>query len=109
MRQPRRGPAVGGPLPGRQPRHRRGPAGGVELTGPGNALATVFRAEHGRVLARLISLLGDFDLAEEALADAYVMAARSWPGRGVPEHPAAWLLATARNRAIDRIRRQRTQ
>jgi RNA polymerase sigma-70 factor, ECF subfamily len=72
------------------------------------ALAAVFRAEHGRVLARLIGLLGDFDLAEEALADAYVAAARRWPEGGVPEYPASWLLTTARWRAIDRIRCART-
>ncbi|MDT5349192.1 MAG: hypothetical protein QOH91_2479 [Mycobacterium sp.] len=74
----------------------------------GDALGAVFRAEHGRVLARLIGLLGDFDLAEEALADAYLTAVARWPTGGVPEHPAAWLLVTARNRAIDRIRRART-
>jgi RNA polymerase sigma-70 factor (ECF subfamily) len=70
-------------------------------------LAVVFRAEHGRVLARLISLFGDFDLAEEALAEAYATAAARWPIDGVPQHPAAWLITTARNRAIDRIRRAR--
>jgi RNA polymerase sigma-70 factor (ECF subfamily) len=47
----------------------------------------------------LIGLLGDFDLAEEALADAYLIAVARWPTGGVPEHPAAWLLVTARNRA----------
>jgi RNA polymerase sigma-70 factor (ECF subfamily) len=67
----------------------------------------VFRAEHGRVLARLIGLLGDFDLAEEALADAYAIAAGKWRADGVPDHPAAWLVTTARNRAIDRIRSAR--
>jgi RNA polymerase sigma-70 factor (ECF subfamily) len=61
------------------------------------------------VLARLISLLGDIDLAEEALGDAYAIAASSWPRDGVPEYPAAWLVTTARRRAIDRIRRARTQ
>jgi RNA polymerase sigma-70 factor (ECF subfamily) len=70
-------------------------------------LAAVFRAEHGRVLARLIGLLRDFDLAEEALADAYVIAAGKWRADGVPDHPAAWLVTTARNRAIDRIRSAR--
>jgi RNA polymerase sigma-70 factor (ECF subfamily) len=74
---------------------------------PPDPLAVVFRAEHGRVLARLISFLGDFDLAEEALAEAYTAAAERWPIDGVPEHPAAWLITTARNRAIDRIRRTR--
>jgi RNA polymerase sigma-70 factor, ECF subfamily len=70
-------------------------------------LAAVFREEHGRVLARLIHLLGDFDLAEEALADAYATAADRWPVEGVPRSPAAWLITTARNRAIDRIRHDR--
>ncbi|GHF77645.1 RNA polymerase sigma-70 factor (ECF subfamily) [Amycolatopsis bartoniae] len=71
-------------------------------------LAAVFRAEHGRVLARLIRLLGDFDLAEEALADAYATAAAKWAVDGVPDHPAAWLVTTARHHAVDRIRRART-
>jgi RNA polymerase sigma-70 factor, ECF subfamily len=70
-------------------------------------LATVFRTEHGRVLARLIGLLGDFDLAEEALAEAYATAAERWPTDGLPVQPGAWLVTTARNRAIDRIRSAR--
>src|SRR5262245_54888271 len=91
-----------------EPRGRRGASSVVELTAH-EALAAVFRAQHGRVLARLISLLGDFDLAEEALADAYAAAARRWPDCGVPDYPAAWLLTTARRRAVDRIRRARTE
>ena len=70
-------------------------------------LAAVFRAEHGRVLARLIGFLGDFDLAEEALADAYATAVDRWRTDGVPGNPAGWLITTARNRAIDRIRATR--
>ncbi|HVW45260.1 MAG TPA: DUF6596 domain-containing protein [Amycolatopsis sp.] len=70
-------------------------------------LAAVFRAEHGRVLARLIGFLGDFDLAEEALSDAYVRAADRWRADGVPDNPAGWLITTARNSAIDRIRATR--
>ncbi|MEU9298835.1 RNA polymerase sigma factor [Streptomyces sp. NPDC048266] len=66
----------------------------------------MFRAEHGRVLARLVSLLGDLDVAEEALADACLQAVRRWPIDGAPEHPAAWLIAVARNAAIDRMRRE---
>jgi RNA polymerase sigma-70 factor, ECF subfamily len=70
-------------------------------------LERVFRDEWGRVLATLIGLLGDFDRAEEAAQDAFATAAARWERDGVPANPRAWLLATARNRAIDRIRRER--
>jgi RNA polymerase sigma-70 factor, ECF subfamily len=70
-------------------------------------LERVFRDEWGRVLATLIGLLGDFDLAEEAAQDAFATAAARWERDGVPSNPRAWLLTTARNRAIDRIRRER--
>jgi RNA polymerase sigma-70 factor (ECF subfamily) len=60
------------------------------------------------VLATLIGLLGDFDLAEEAAQDAFATAARRWPEDGTPDNPRAWLIRTARNSAIDRIRRERT-
>ncbi len=66
-----------------------------------------FRDHWGRVLAALIGLLGDFDLAEEAAQEAFAIAAERWPRTGVPDRPADWLVATARNRAIDRIRRAR--
>ncbi len=66
-----------------------------------------FREEWGRVLATLVGLLGDFDLAEEAAQEAFAIAAERWERDGVPEHPRAWLVATARNRAIDRVRRRR--
>ena len=68
----------------------------------------IFREEHGRVLATLIGVLGDFDLAEDALQDAVATALERWPREGTPANPAAWLVAVARNRAIDRIRRERT-
>ena len=68
----------------------------------------VFRDEWGRVLATMIGLLGDFDLAEEAAQDAFAKAAERWPRDGTPANPRAWLVATARNRAIDLIRRERT-
>jgi len=67
-----------------------------------------FRDEWGRVLAALIGFLGDFDLAEEAAQEAFAIAAERWPREGVPASPGAWLVATGRNRAIDRIRRERT-
>jgi len=70
-------------------------------------LDAVFRAEWGRVLASLVGLLGSFDLAEEAAQEAFAIAAQRWPTDGVPSHPRAWLLTTARNRALDRIRRDR--
>jgi len=60
------------------------------------------------VLATLIGLLGDFDLAEEAAQEAFAVAAERWPRDGVPANPSSWLISTARNRAIDRIRRDRT-
>jgi RNA polymerase sigma-70 factor, ECF subfamily len=71
-------------------------------------LEQVFRDEWGRVLAGLIGLLGDFDLAEEATQEAFAVAAERWPRYGTPTNPRAWLVTTARNRAIDRIRRDRT-
>jgi RNA polymerase sigma-70 factor (ECF subfamily) len=71
-------------------------------------LEKVFRDEWGRVLAALIGFLGDFDLAEEAAQEAFAIAAERWPREGAPDNPRAWLVTTARNRAIDRIRRERT-
>ena len=71
-------------------------------------LEQAFREQRGRVLAALISFLGDFDLAEEAVQEAFAIAAERWPRDGVPTHPGAWLATTARNRAVDRIRRDRT-
>jgi RNA polymerase sigma-70 factor, ECF subfamily len=67
-----------------------------------------FREQWGRVLAALIGLLGDFDLAEEAAQEAFAIAAARWPRDGAPDNPRAWLITTARNRAVDRIRRDRT-
>jgi RNA polymerase sigma-70 factor, ECF subfamily len=66
-----------------------------------------FRDHWARVLASLIGYFGDFDLAEEAAAEAFAIAARRWPSDGVPDNPAGWLVTTARHRAIDRLRRDR--
>ena len=71
-------------------------------------LEQVFRERWGYVLAALIGFLGDFDLAEEAAQEAFAIAAERWPRDGVPTNPGLWLVTTARNRAIDRIRRERT-
>ncbi len=68
----------------------------------------VFRDEWARVLASLVGYLGDFELAEEAAQEAFAIAAERWARDGMPDNPAAWLVTTARNRAIDRIRRERT-
>jgi RNA polymerase sigma-70 factor (ECF subfamily) len=65
----------------------------------------IFRREAGRVLATLIRLLGDFDLAEEARQEAFAAAVEQWPARGLPLNPRAWLIKTGRNKAVDRIRR----
>ncbi|MEP7227682.1 MAG: RNA polymerase sigma factor [Gemmatimonadales bacterium] len=65
-----------------------------------------FRTESRRVLATLIRLLGDFDLAEEALQDAFAAAVERWPAEGVPKNPRAWLVSAGRFKAIDRLRRQ---
>ena len=66
----------------------------------------VFRDESGRVLATLIRLVGDFELAEEAMQDAFAAATLQWPGEGVPQNPRAWLVNVGRQKAIDRVRRQ---
>ena len=72
-------------------------------------LDTVFRREAGRCTATLIRLLGDIDLAEEAVAEAFAIAAEQWPVRGIPPNPGGWITTTARNRAIDRLRRESTR
>ncbi|XGP76476.1 sigma factor-like helix-turn-helix DNA-binding protein [Actinokineospora auranticolor] len=70
-----------------------------------DAVAAVFREEHGRLLAALVRRFGDLDLAEEAAAEAVAAAVAHWPVRGVPPNPGAWLMTTARRRAVDRLRR----
>src|SRR4051794_9879581 len=66
----------------------------------------VFRREYGRCVATLIGFLGDIDAAEEAVQDAFTVAAARWPSDGLPPNPGAWIVTTARNRAIDRLRRE---
>ena len=66
----------------------------------------VFREQYGRVVAVLVRALGDFDLAEEAVQEAFVEAVRRWPVSGPPPSPAGWIITTARNRAVDRLRRE---
>jgi RNA polymerase sigma-70 factor (ECF subfamily) len=81
------------------------PGGGTARSA---SVEQTFRDEWGRVVASLIGFLGDFDLAEEAAQEAFAIAAERWPRHGTPANPRAWLVTTARNRAIDRIRRDRT-
>ena len=69
-------------------------------------IEAIYRAESGRVLASLIRLLRDFDLAEEALHDAFIAAARQWPKDGIPASPRAWLVSAGRFKAIDRLRQR---
>ncbi len=72
----------------------------------GSPVEQVFREQYGRAVAVLVRLLGDIDLAEEAVADAFTAAVATWPERGVPPSPAGWIITTARHRAIDRLRRE---
>ncbi|MFF3615481.1 RNA polymerase sigma factor [Streptomyces sp. NPDC002580] len=78
------------------------PVGGADVE-------AVFRAEYGRAVAVLIRFLGDIDLAEEAVQDAFTTALAKWPETGVPPSPAGWIITTARNRAVDRLRRESTR
>jgi RNA polymerase sigma-70 factor (ECF subfamily) len=87
---------------------RRGsPGHPVRGLAPDADVDRLFRRESGRAVATLIRVLGDFDLAEEAVQDAFVVALQRWPVTGVPDNPGAWITTTARNRAIDRLRRAR--
>ena len=74
---------------------------------PRTVVDRLFREESGRAVATLIRLTGDFDLAEEAVQEAFVVALERWPRDGLPANPGAWITTTARNRAIDRLRRAR--
>ena len=77
------------------------------MASAGDALAELYRSDWGRIVATLIRLLGDFDLAEEMAQEAFATAADVWRTSGIPELPRAWIIRAARNRAIDRIRRSR--
>jgi RNA polymerase sigma-70 factor (ECF subfamily) len=74
-----------------------------------DALDEVFRREAGRCTATLIRILGDIDLAEDSVAEAFAVAAQQWPQTGIPPNPGGWITTTARNRAIDRLRRESTR
>lgn len=79
------------------------------MTGVGPAVTAAFRDEWGRVLAAVARSTGDLDLAEDCAQDAFAVALRTWERDGVPERPGAWLTTTARNRALDRLRRRKVE
>src|SRR6266404_6937140 len=83
------------------------PSGGVAFP-PRTAMGIeeIFRADYGRILATLIRLLGDIDVAEEALQEAFAAALEQWPAAGIPANPVSWLVSTGRHKAIDRLRRR---
>src|SRR6185437_3009465 len=70
------------------------------------ALEQLYREDYGRIVAALIRLVGDFEVAEEAIHDAFAAALEQWPREGVPANPRAWIVGAARHKAIDRIRRR---
>src|SRR6266571_8183807 len=70
------------------------------------AVDALYRSDWGRIVATLIRIVGDFDVAEEAAQEAFAAAVDQWPVSGVPDFPRAWIIQTARHKAIDRIRRR---
>jgi RNA polymerase sigma-70 factor (ECF subfamily) len=75
----------------------------------GNTIEAVFRQESGRILATLIRISGSFDLAEEAMQEAFATAVTNWPAKGVPENPGAWITSVAHRKLVDHVRRERTR
>ncbi|MEP7059621.1 MAG: sigma-70 family RNA polymerase sigma factor [Actinomycetota bacterium] len=73
---------------------------------PNSEIDRVFREEHGRAVAVLVRVFGDIDMAEEAVQDAFAAAVQRWPSDGLPPSPSGWIITTARNKAIDRLRRE---
>jgi RNA polymerase sigma-70 factor, ECF subfamily len=99
--------AAGDGLPGGRERRRRGSGGRAVVATSQAVVDRLFRHESGRAVATLIRILGDFDLAEDAVQEAFAIALERWPTDGLPDNPGAWITRTARNRAIDRLRRDR--
>src|SRR5258708_20400601 len=73
---------------------------------PAREIERIFRREYGRAVSVLVRVFGDIDIAEDAVQDAFTVAVQRWPADGLPASPAGWLITTARNRGIDRIRRE---
>lgn len=103
---PSRVPGLDGVAAGDPPYPGERPASGSDL---GTAVTEAFRAEWGRVLAAVARSTGDLDLAEECAQEAFATALRTWSRDGVPQRPGAWLTTTARNHALDRLRRRRVE
>jgi len=78
-------------------------------TADAGTLERIFREESGRVIATLVRLFGDIDIAEEMVQEAFLVASQQWPTTGLPPNPGGWITTTARNRAIDRLRREATR
>jgi len=78
----------------------------VDLSAANATVDAVYRSDWGRIVATLIGLVGDFDVAEEAAQEAFATAVDQWPASGIPDYPRAWIIQTARHKAIDRIRRR---
>jgi RNA polymerase sigma-70 factor (ECF subfamily) len=78
----------------------------IPKTDVAQAIAALYRTEWGRIVAILIRLVGDFDVAEEAAQEAFTAAVNQWESDGIPDHPRAWIIRTARYKAIDRLRRR---
>ena len=76
------------------------------MTDAADAVDLVFRTEFGRAVALVTRVLGDIDLAEDAVQEAFALALRKWPVEGLPPNPGGWITTTARNRAIDHLRRE---
>jgi RNA polymerase sigma-70 factor (ECF subfamily) len=105
-------PGLDGPAGDLRRRGRARPAAGPGVGAASEARTRqivdgLFRRESGRAVATLIRVLGDFDLAEEAVQEAFAVALARWPELGIPDNPGAWITTAARNRAIDRLRRER--
>src|SRR5260370_42242513 len=95
-----------GTPPGTPPGTRGGPGPAAQPGALGPAIERVFREEYGRAGAVLVRVFGDIAVAEEAVQDAFTTAVQRWPATGLPPSPAGWIITTARNRAIDRLRRE---
>src|SRR5882672_5701480 len=93
--------------------HRDPPAcrasSAARMTDARSAAEAVFRQESGRIVASLIRISGSFDRAEEAMQEAFASALASWPVKGIPENPAAWIMAAAHHKLIDSLRREQTR